>query len=221
MTTPAMTKAIQRCADSTLNRSPCPKLGLAYRLGVFSPLASSSVQCGAVCSSGSVSAYSLSGVAGEMGDKAPVAAFASSHLTAWRRSVSWLPLSLRAARLQGGAIAQRSWAASMVKGFRAPLLVRVHFFYCGRASCRHAGRAQSMPSYPPNWVWVTHAGGATGAFGGAPYGATNHVRGVPKLTCGHNCPSDRPRAIAPGCAIPSMGLVFTSRFPAFELFPFQ
>ena len=31
----------------------------------------------------------------------------------------------------------------------------------------------------PNWVWVTHAGGAIGAFGGAPYGATKRVRGVP------------------------------------------
>ena len=32
----------------------------------------------------------------------------------------------------------------------------------------------------PNWVRWAHANAATGAFGGAPYGATKRVRGVPK-----------------------------------------
>ena len=32
----------------------------------------------------------------------------------------------------------------------------------------------------PKWVWGRHANAATGAFGGAPYGATKRVRGVPK-----------------------------------------
>eukprot|EP00959_Pyramimonas_sp_CCMP1952_P447566 9371557-Pyramimonas_sp.AAC.1 len=31
-----------------------------------------------------------------------------------------------------------------------------------------------------NWVALTHASAATGAFGGAPFGATDRVRGVPK-----------------------------------------
>eukprot|EP00959_Pyramimonas_sp_CCMP1952_P408026 8550996-Pyramimonas_sp.AAC.1 len=32
----------------------------------------------------------------------------------------------------------------------------------------------------PKWVWGTHAGGPTGGFGAAPYGATTRVRYVPK-----------------------------------------
>ena len=32
----------------------------------------------------------------------------------------------------------------------------------------------------PKWVWGRHANAVTGAFGGAPYGATILVRGVPK-----------------------------------------
>eukprot|EP00959_Pyramimonas_sp_CCMP1952_P292861 6124959-Pyramimonas_sp.AAC.1 len=32
----------------------------------------------------------------------------------------------------------------------------------------------------PRWLWGTHAGGGTGAFGGASHGATKRVRGVPK-----------------------------------------
>ena len=39
----------------------------------------------------------------------------------------------------------------------------------------------------PNWVCGTHAGGSTGAFGGAPYGATKRVRGVPKWVLGDAC----------------------------------
>eukprot|EP00959_Pyramimonas_sp_CCMP1952_P249373 5212682-Pyramimonas_sp.AAC.1 len=29
----------------------------------------------------------------------------------------------------------------------------------------------------PNWVWGTHAGGPTGGFGGAPYGAAKRCAG--------------------------------------------
>ena len=32
----------------------------------------------------------------------------------------------------------------------------------------------------PKWAWGRHANAATGAFGGDPYGATILVRGVPK-----------------------------------------
>ena len=32
----------------------------------------------------------------------------------------------------------------------------------------------------PKWGWGRHAGAAILAFGGAPYGATKRVRGVPK-----------------------------------------
>ena len=35
----------------------------------------------------------------------------------------------------------------------------------------------------PKWVWGAHAGGGTGAFGGAPYGATTRVRGVLNWVC--------------------------------------
>eukprot|EP00959_Pyramimonas_sp_CCMP1952_P402137 8426696-Pyramimonas_sp.AAC.1 len=33
----------------------------------------------------------------------------------------------------------------------------------------------------PKWVWGTHVGGPTGAFGGAPYGATNRSAGWAKM----------------------------------------
>eukprot|EP00959_Pyramimonas_sp_CCMP1952_P262588 5490758-Pyramimonas_sp.AAC.2 len=36
----------------------------------------------------------------------------------------------------------------------------------------------------PKWVWGTHAGGGSGASGGAPSGATKHVRGVPTCAWG-------------------------------------
>ena len=35
------------------------------------------------------------------------------------------------------------------------------------------------------WAGRTHVNCATGAFGGAPYGATNRVRGVPKCVAGY------------------------------------
>ena len=36
----------------------------------------------------------------------------------------------------------------------------------------------------PGWVAETHVSAATGAFGGAPYGATNRVMGVPGCVAG-------------------------------------
>eukprot|EP00959_Pyramimonas_sp_CCMP1952_P254031 5306935-Pyramimonas_sp.AAC.1 len=39
--------------------------------------------------------------------------------------------------------------------------------------------ASKRVSGVPKWMWVTHAGCATGTFAGAPYGATAYVRGVP------------------------------------------
>eukprot|EP00959_Pyramimonas_sp_CCMP1952_P173051 3616506-Pyramimonas_sp.AAC.1 len=33
----------------------------------------------------------------------------------------------------------------------------------------------------PNWVWRTRAGGHTGGFGGAPYGATERCTGFVKI----------------------------------------
>eukprot|EP00959_Pyramimonas_sp_CCMP1952_P199761 4178232-Pyramimonas_sp.AAC.1 len=36
----------------------------------------------------------------------------------------------------------------------------------------------------PECAWVTHAGGGTRAFVGAPYGATKRVRGVQPNGCG-------------------------------------
>eukprot|EP00959_Pyramimonas_sp_CCMP1952_P154870 3240213-Pyramimonas_sp.AAC.1 len=39
----------------------------------------------------------------------------------------------------------------------------------------------------PNWVAVTHANARTGAFGGAPYGATNPCEGCAVMCGGDAC----------------------------------
>ena len=46
-----------------------------------------------------------------------------------------------------------------------------------------------VPKFEPKWVVGRHAGAATGAFGGAPYGATKRVMGVPKWVVGRHAGS--------------------------------
>ena len=50
----------------------------------------------------------------------------------------------------------------------------------------------------PTWVWGAHAGGGTGAFGGAPHGATKRVRDVPKWAGSHM----RPPPLRPSVELP-------------------
>ena len=52
------------------------------------------------------------------------------------------------------------------------------------------------------WAGRAHVDVATGALGGGPVGATNRVRGVPKLACGGRGGRMRTRPLGPWVELP-------------------